>query len=809
MSGASTTRPGRIELGGQCNNNCAFCHANIDRPGLELESLLSAIAAACKKEATSLHLTGGELTIRKDLRKVLDFLRKTGVPWSLATNGRFFSVAGNVVPFVKSGLARAVVSLHGPEELHDMLAGTDGYGQTRAGIANLLAAGVDVELATIATRELVDNVAPAEFAASAISTGCRNLTVRPPQLAACIVSRQETLVPGLAALAEWTARFIDAVQARLDVLVKNVPHCIFARNTTKAAGRVARPAWPCRNCERRDRCPGFAMARWQPGDVDLLRPLSFTRPGHLRYRPGNLLRGFDIAACPIRARTRKPPAGPESVLLATEAGVRVWRPSQPVAEPVAADAKLTYGQVWLADEKLGPVPLVRAAPCKDCPRIFECPTCFVPGVPAAPPTTPTRGLSRRSFGDWEHRVYDGAGDLAADLAEPVREAWLVPRGAAMPDRPQPSDPVDLMDSLRESGLVPVSYQLPGPDRRTLFVASVVRKDRAPSRFYAQHHEGMSLQITESCMCRCVMCNIVGYFKTPLMPYRKVLTTLAEAGLLGMRLVDLFGGEVTLRKDLIALIRHVKWLGRKCMFITTGYYVTPSFVRRVKEAGVDRVVVSIDGSRAEIHDPIRQLRGIFDRAVRALRALSKEPAIETFSSTVILSENLWDLPDLIRLSGRIGIKKHEFFLPISGPVSSTIPRWPNRDKMEVFFDEILPEVEEVAAKVSVKVDFRPEIRTWKNGQERTIDMVSAGLYNTHANNPESRCQAPGFNLFVTVNGNVYPCDMPSVISASSALGNLESATLLDIAASEAMEEFAKEAGHYPACRMCVGRYEAVR
>jgi len=306
-----------------------------------------------------------------------------------------------------------------------------------------------------------------------------------------------------------------------------------------------------------------------------------------------------------------------------------------------------------------------------------------------------------------------------------------------------------------------------------------------------------------------MCNLVGYFKRAQMPLPEVLRAMEEAALNGISLLDLFGGEVTLRRDLFDLVAHVRWLGMECMFITTGYYLTPAYVRKLKAAGVNRVVVSIDGSRPEIHDPVRQLPGIYRKAVLALKALAREHGIEAFASTVILSENLRDLPDLVKLSGRLGIRKHEFFFPISGPISSTVPRWPTRAEAEEFFDDILPAVEKEAARCDVRVDFRPEIRAWVVSREAAIAMLSSGCYNTGVHASQHRCLAPGHNVFVTVNGNVYPCDMPSLISREGALGNLADATLLDIVTSPRMLEFDRNAGHHPPCRMCVGRYEAVR
>lgn len=548
-------------------------------------------------------------------------------------------------------------------------------------------------------------------------------------------------------------------------------------------------------------------------------------PDHLVFRPLRRLAGFDVTSCPWRTpgAGRVPPI--DRLLTQFDGEARLWRLDGRAAAPVLLHARAHHGQAWLATADAPPRALELAAPCRACHRLHECPSCFVPVAdrrtlrPPEPPHRPVGRTHRRDgrflrgtapdLARYVEFVARQAQDGDAVLEEPVREVWLVERDAVLPPRPPPSDPAPLLRALRERAVVARSYTIPSPDRRAAFRAVVGAAGRIADRLVARRHAGTSLQITESCMCRCLMCNLVGYFKRPQMPLPEVLRAMEEAALLGVELLDLFGGEVTLRRDLFELIRHARWLGLQCMFITTGYYVTPAYARRLEQAGLNRVVVSLDGSRPEIHDSIRQLPGLFAKAVRALKALAARPNIETFASTVILSQNLHDLPALVRLSGRLGIRGHEFFLPISGPVASTVPRWPTRAQAEELLERIVPAVEREAERLGVHVDFRPEVRAWNVPRRRAVALISSGRYHTRRSGTADRCPSAGWNLFVTVTGDVYPCDIPSLIRPRGALGNLRDATLLEIATSSAMARFDRDAGCHAGCRMCVGRYEAVR
>ncbi len=889
-SGQGRERWTEIQVGGRCNNRCVFCDVS-GIPELPLQQLMTVVARAFRGGATGVHLAGGEVTCRHDLKVLLRFLKLSRMPWSIETNARLFSRPEWTRAFAESGLARARVGLHGPREVHDRVTGDASFDQTVAGIRLLREAGVDVEIRCLLTRELVESATAEDMVAlTALLPGVPFVLMPPRGIWRAGFDSLHTAAPHLAALRDWLGTLAPAASLAGVVLeIREVPYCLLPTPRTEAivpesapaspSERAPQPgAWACVGCARLGTCPGFEPDRWPVGSIDALVPLSADYPGHLVLQRKKTPLQFDLAACPFRAgRRRLAPYRGETWMAEPDGSWSRWLPDLPVSNPVRLDTLLTWGQLWHQPEEGRPVPLVVAAECLACHRLHECPACLIPAAAGRPmpgsdtPARPATPVARKgnallpvpaeawshvekgpadhlahewaaSLPDWARKAARDNGprvhlagslertadliDVAKTLVEgstailvaPVREAWLVAPGATMPPRLGPVDPVRWMRSWRSQERTPLRYALPSPQRRGPFVVEVAGAELA-GPLAMRPHRGISLQVTESCMCRCIMCNIVGYFKTPMMPLPRILRTMTEAGLLGIRLVDLFGGEVTLRKDLFALLEQVRWLALDSMFITTGYYVDRPFARRLAEAGVQRVVVSIDGSRPEIHDPIRQLPGLWNRTVRAMRALAAQPTIETFASTVILSENLSDLPALIRLSARCGIRKHEFFLPISGPISSTLPRWPNRNEAARFLDEILPEMERVAAAGGVSIDFRPEIRAWPADRERTLELISSGQYNVHQQPRQTGtatvdprpflCQAPGFNLFVTVNGNVYPCDMPALISRDTALGSLAEAGLADLVDGPKMKEFIERAGFHPACRMCVGRYEAVR
>jgi sulfatase maturation enzyme AslB (radical SAM superfamily) len=86
------------------------------------------------------------------------------------------------------------------------------------------------------------------------------------------------------------------------------------------------------------------------------------------------------------------------------------------------------------------------------------------------------------------------------------------------------------------------------------------------------------------------------------------------------IISLFGGEPLLYPDILPLIREIKGRGLTCSIITNGWRLE-EMARELVEAGVDSIMVSIDGT-PEVHDRIRGQAGSFARAAAGVKALAR-------------------------------------------------------------------------------------------------------------------------------------------------------------------------------------------
>lgn len=142
------------------------------------------------------------------------------------------------------------------------------------------------------------------------------------------------------------------------------------------------------------------------------------------------------------------------------------------------------------------------------------------------------------------------------------------------------------------------------------------------------------EVTQACDLACVHCRACAVSsRSPdelsTSEGEALLDTLAD---MGVPLVVLTGGDPAQRPDLVRLVRHGAKRGLAMAVTPSG---TPSTTRalleELRDAGLARLAVSLDGPDAASHDGFRRVDGSFDETLRILRearALGLELQINT-------------------------------------------------------------------------------------------------------------------------------------------------------------------------------------
>ena len=172
--------------------------------------------------------------------------------------------------------------------------------------------------------------------------------------------------------------------------------------------------------------------------------------------------------------------------------------------------------------------------------------------------------------------------------------------------------------------------------------------------------GVIIVLTNRCNAECVHCNswkLTKIDELTTVEWKDALLNLRKW--LGPIFLSVTGGETFIKKDFIEIIEYGAGLGFKIGLLTNGYAMNQAKAERLINSGVKRIVVSLDGSKAEIHDIVRGIPGFFDRSTNAFKLLStaRESAdkdVAIWSKTVIMSHNQNDFPNIVSLAKKLRI-----------------------------------------------------------------------------------------------------------------------------------------------------------
>jgi len=245
------------------------------------------------------------------------------------------------------------------------------------------------------------------------------------------------------------------------------------------------------------------------------------------------------------------------------------------------------------------------------------------------------------------------------------------------------------------------------------------------------------EMTQACDLVCVHCRACAQAQ----PHPNELST-ADARLLIEQLSEfprrpllvLTGGDPLKRLDIYQIIEHGTRCGLKVSVTPSATpLVTRPALRRLKDAGVTRVALSLDGSDRDTHDAFRGLRGSFQRTLDIL-ASAQSIGIPIQVNTTITRVNHHQIDEIAGLLAALKIVLWSVFFLVPVGRGSRMPRLTS-DEYEHAFE-----------------------RLWQNAQRRPYAIKTT--------------EAPHYRRFVLLNerdSNRSPDAPPARPRAFSPLG----------------------------------------
>jgi len=120
------------------------------------------------------------------------------------------------------------------------------------------------------------------------------------------------------------------------------------------------------------------------------------------------------------------------------------------------------------------------------------------------------------------------------------------------------------------------------------------------------------------------------------------------------MIAVTGGEPLLRQDLFDVMKYAKSLGFSWGMVTNGFLVNEKILQKMKDSGMDTIVVSIDGIE-KTHDEFRQVKGAYEHAIKAIKLLDKANFLKDLQITTCIHKgNFADLEKMYKTFIPLGI-----------------------------------------------------------------------------------------------------------------------------------------------------------
>ncbi len=175
------------------------------------------------------------------------------------------------------------------------------------------------------------------------------------------------------------------------------------------------------------------------------------------------------------------------------------------------------------------------------------------------------------------------------------------------------------------------------------------------------------EITRSCNLACKHCRAEAHPE----PFQGELSTKEALELIdtfpqtGDPVVIFTGGEPLLRPDVFELVAHADNLGLRCVMAPNGTLITRENARLMKDSGIQRCSISIDGPTSSEHDRFRGVTGAFDKSMAGIEFL-KQAGIPFQINTTVTRDNIHQFKDIFNLARDLGsVAWHIFMLVPTG------------------------------------------------------------------------------------------------------------------------------------------------
>lgn len=284
---------------------------------------------------------------------------------------------------------------------------------------------------------------------------------------------------------------------------------------------------------------------------------------------------------------------------------------------------------------------------------------------------------------------------------------------------------------------------------------------------------LMVRLLKKCTAKCKMCNF--WKSNEEMGWKRLERIINQSSNAGVREICFTGGEPTAYSNFFQAIRKIKQEGMNYSFITNGSLLSKERIKKMMLYPPARIVISIDSPSPKIHDDIRGIKGIWNKAmggIKELNKFSKRPKI--IINYIVSSKTFKQIPRMISLSK--GCFDEINLMHIKGMLDWKV----SRKQIYYYNQVVVPEIIRSIEKNNVKI--RSNTAFIFGREKSEIQLSAAGNYSTVVNG-QNPCLLSKIMLFIEIDGEVFPCNDSPYYGKEYSLGNVFKQSLKEVFESE--------------------------
>jgi cyclic pyranopterin phosphate synthase len=267
--------------------------------------------------------------------------------------------------------------------------------------------------------------------------------------------------------------------------------------------------------------------------------------------------------------------------------------------------------------------------------------------------------------------------------------------------------------------------------------------------FGRRVEYLRVSVTDKCNLRCVYCmpeeGLPWLRREEILHYEEIAEVVRVMAGMGLRRIRITGGEPLVRRELPLLVRQLRAIPQiEDLALSTNAVLLAQQARPLREAGVDRLNVSLDSLRPERIDAIARRPGSAEAIFRGLEAAEREGFAPLKVNCVVMrGRNDDEIADFARITRER--PWHVRFIEVM----------PTGENLGVSQDEYVS-AEEILARVREAGALEPVAGPAGNGPARYFAFPGApgtvGVITPMSHNYCGSCN----RMRLTADGQLRPC-----------------------------------------------------